>query len=71
MSVQGMRLAAVQAAARGRGAAVPPPRLRRRVPRVRLPQPAHHAVGLRRGRSVSASISPSHRIAAPRPSLSL
>jgi hypothetical protein len=65
--VQGMRLAATEAAAaghghgRGRGAAVPAPRVRRRVPRVGVPQPAHDAVGLRRGRRVSAP-TPSPRL---------
>jgi hypothetical protein len=59
--MQGMRLAAA-AAGRGRGVAVPAPGVRRRVPRVGVPEPAHDAVGLRRGRSVSASFPLPHLV---------
>ena len=48
--MQGIRRSAAAA-----GPAVPEPGERRRVQRVGVAQPAHDAVGLRRGRRVSAS----------------
>ena len=53
--MQGMRLAAPEAAASGRGPAEPPPGGGRRVPLVGAPERADDAVDLRRGQRVSAS----------------
>ena len=53
--MQGMRLAAPEAAASGRGPAEPAPGGGRSVPLVGAPERADDAVDLRRGQRVSAS----------------